>query len=137
MLMLLNLLKESIINHYKELPKYYYKEIKEIRYIYTEEDVEINTPLENINYTKTGNIIDMNNYYPIYSITIKGTNNLKISDKNDFNEKTFAYCSSDNNIITVDNCEFINPVWNTIKSKNKLEETKYLKKYSSFVEFKQ
>ncbi len=34
MIMLLNMLKEIIINSYKELPKYFYQEPKEIRYIY-------------------------------------------------------------------------------------------------------
>lgn len=136
--MLLNILRLNILNNYKEITKYTYQEIKEIRYIYTEdENITINTPLENINYKRTDNVIDMNNYYPIYSIKITGTNNLKLSDKNDFEDKIFAYCSSDNNIITIDNCEFISPVWNIIKSNKKLDETKYLKKYSSFVEFEQ
>ncbi len=84
--------------------------------------------LEKVNYTKNGNIIDLNSYYPIYAITIKGTNNIKISDKIDFEEKTFAYCTSNNNIITIDNCNLINPEWKIRKSNRELEETKYLKK---------
>lgn len=125
MLMLLNILKLSIINFYKELPKYYYKELEELRYIYIEkEDIKISTKLEEINYTREDNIIDLNNYYPIDSLIIETTNDY-IKLFNNKNDNFYAYCTNNNNIITVDNCTIYNPKWNIVKSNNLLKETKY------------
>ena len=108
-----------------------YKEMEEVRFIYTESsDVEIFIADSIVDYKLIGNVIDLDNYYPLSSIKIKSSDNLdiRISDELNFNSSYFAYYSGDKNIITIDDWIFYKPKWRVIKSNRLLKENRCLLK---------
>lgn len=142
LVMILNLLFNfNVIKNFKE-NTYKYQEMKEIRYVYFYNlgnfdinnidiyiaDKKVEYTYEFLNYYK----IDLNNYYPLSTLSIKNNNNyelsVKVSDSSDYNSSSFAYINSttDTNI-NINNFIIDKPKWNIIYSNKKIKESKIIK----------
>lgn len=118
--------------------------MKEIRYIYIYNlenfdinnieiyiaDRKVNFEYEDLEYYK----IDLNNYYPLSSISFKfkfdnPNFSLKISNKDDFNMNPFAYFDvKDINEIDINHLIIDSPEWSNIKyTLKEKKETKTIK----------
>lgn len=111
---------------------YYYQEMKEVRYIYSDsiENLEVYVANEKIDYIIDNNIIDLNNYYPLNVVKIKNNNYsiVKISNSLNFDDNYFAYVNYISKDIEIDDWIFYKPKYRIKKSNNLLVENRILKK---------
>lgn len=131
----------NLFNEVVEKPIYSYQEMKEVRYIYFYDydhfdinNIQIMAGIYDVDYkyeckNNAYYIIDLNNYYPLSSLKIINDNpfkfSLKISNKDDFNLKPFAYLNIKNEkIIDINNLIIDSPEWGSIKYSWKEIKTK-------------
>lgn len=138
---------------------YLYQDMKEVRYLYIDnlveidlENIEIYAGFNKVNYITLDdsiNVIDLNNYYPMDCLKINIINNnytnsyfnIKISNKLNFDLSEFAYGNfivepKSNISITINDFVMTNPEWKKAKISNKKIEESYTKKLLKKVEIK-
>lgn len=138
---------------------YLYQDMKEVRYLYIDnlvevdlENIEIYAGLNKVEFITLAdyiNVIDLNNYYPIDCLKFNIINdtfdnfnmNIKISNKLNFDLSEFAHGNfiikpKSKISITIKDFIMTNPEWKPPKISNKKIEENYTKKMLEKVEIK-